>query len=335
MTRKISNRVIAFCLALLAIVTAIPTVAFASSTQITGKSTTAQTVYTGPSSTYYEAAGSISQDETVYILGKEKGLNWYHIQYHVGSQQKSGYVPVSTITSISGGTPAEEEYYGGYAVSNAKQTVWSCDDPSIAINIGSVGDNEGVTRLYAYGNVMFVEYSTSGKAKRGYIFNPDFSYPADVTCVARVTQDSDISYGCKSGYSWGRVGSVDAGEYVAVLAGSNSKNMIYVEYNTSNGRKRGYMSASNVSMHGGVTVASLPDMYGILQGVELRPTALGSSGETMHVYAGPGTSYYKVDELAADYATYYDGEEDIDGHNWLYIIYNVNGVWKSGFIINS
>ena len=332
MTRKISNRVIAFCLALLAIVTAIPTVAFASSTQITGKSTQAQTVYTGPSSTYYGEAGSIGKDETVYILGKEKGLNWYHIQYHAGTKQKSGYVPASTIYSISGGVPAEEEYYGGYAVSNASQTVWSCDDPSIAVNIGSIGDNEGVTRLYAYGNVMFVEYSTSNKAKRGYIFNPDFSYPAEVTCAARVTQDSDIYYGCKSGYSWGRVGSVDAGEYVAVIAGSYSKNMVYVEYNTSNGRKRGYMSASNVSMHGGVNLTALPDMFGMPQGAELRPTPLGSNGQVMHVYAGPGTTYYKVDQLAADHEIYRDGETTIDGHKWVYIVYMVNGVWRSGFI---
>jgi len=133
MKKRISRRLMAFLLLAVMLITAVPVVSHASSTQITGRSTVAQTVYSGPSSSYYTSIGSISPNETVYVLGKEKGLGWYHIQYWAGSNQKSGYVPTNTITAISGGTPGEEEFYGGYAHSNANQTVWSCDDPSFAL----------------------------------------------------------------------------------------------------------------------------------------------------------------------------------------------------------
>ncbi|MBQ3413845.1 MAG: hypothetical protein IJH39_00525 [Clostridia bacterium] len=332
MTRTIDKKVVAVFMALLTIFMVFPNVAHASSTQITGRSTTAQTVYTGPSSSNYESAGSIGANEEVYILGKEKNQNWYHIQYHAGSKQKSGYVPTSTITSISGGTPSNEEFYGGYAVSTTYQTVWSCDDASIAVNIGSVSANEGVTRLYAYGNVMYIEYSTSGKAKRGYVFNPQFSYPENVTCAARVTNSSSISYGLGGDGPWATVGSVAAGEYVAVIAGSNSLNTVYVEYNTSSGRKRGYMSASNLEFHGGVSLGALSDMYGFVGPNYLGGTNAGPVNSTTYVYAGPGYPYASVGYLDAGETYVWVTDITINNHSWSYIHYKVNGAWKSGFI---
>lgn len=333
MTKKIITRYASFFFGILFIALNLISIKVeASSTQIRGRSTVAQTVYTGPSSSNYEVMGSIDANEEIYILGKEKGLNWYHIQYHAGSKQKSGYVPISTITSITGGTPNEEEFYGGYAVSNTAQTVWSCDNPSIAVSIGSIGVNEGVTRLYAYDNVMLIEYSTSGKAKRGYVYNPNFSYPISTTCAARVTSSSTLTYGCKSGYSWGTAGSVDAGEYVAVLAGSAGRNIVYVEYNTSSGRKRGYMPASKLAFHGGVTVASLDDMYGIPGGTEVGAYPLAPVSGKTAVYAGPGTSYAKVGYIMPETTYGFDGEITINGNHWTYIIYKENGVMVSGFI---
>ncbi len=331
MKKRISRRLMAFLLLSAMLITAVPVVSHASSTQITGRSTVAQTVYSGPSSSYYTSIGSISANETVYVLGKEKGLDWYHIQYWAGSNQKSGYVPTNTITSISGGTPGEEEFYGGYAHSNAYQTVWSCDDPSLAVNIGSISANEPVTRLYAYGNVMYIEYSTASGAKRGYVYSPNFSYPVSPTCVARVTVNTTLMYGCKSGYTWEVAGSVGAGEYVSVLAGSAGRNIVYVEYNSSSGRKRGYMSASNLSMHGGVTVVKLDDMYGYIEGTEIGAFPITITG-TVPVYASPSTASATIGSVSNEEVGF-DGEITINGQHWTYIIYSTaSGKWKAGFI---
>lgn len=332
MIKKFSSKMGAFFMAILIMLFVMPSVVHASSTQITGRSNIAQTVYAGPSASYYTTIGSISANEQVYILGKEKGLGWYHIQYTAGNKQKSGYVPTSSINSIIGGTPNEEEFYGGYAHSNSAQTVWSCDDPSLAVSIGSISANESVTRLYAYGNVMFIEYSTSSGAKRGYVFSPNFSYPIGKTCVARVTTKSSLLYGCKSGYAWASAGTVSAGEYVAVLAGSASRNIVYVEYNTKSGRKRGYMSANNLSMHGGVSVSSLGDMYGFgSNGGEIGAYPLNITG-THTVYAGPSHSSAAIGSISNEQVGF-DGEITINGNHWTYIIYSTSsGTWKSGFI---
>jgi len=332
MTKTFSKRTMAFGMAILMVLMMIPTFASASSTAITGRSNIAQTVYAGPSSSYYTTIGSIGANEQVYILGKEKGLNWYHIQYIAGSSQKSGYVPVDTISSISGGTPHEEEFYGGFAYSNATQTVWSCDEASKAVSIGTVGANEGVTRLYAYGDVMFIEYSTSSGAKRGYVYSPNFSYTG-TTCAARVTQNTTLSYGARTDYAFQTAGSLSAGEYVAVLSGSAGLNKVYVEYNTNNGRRRGYMPASNLALHGGTTVSSLPDMYKIQNGqfLPLAPVGVGTSQD---VYGGPGRTYATIGSVSAGETIAVLTSMTINGGKWHCIMYEVGdtNVWKTGYI---
>lgn len=321
------KRLLSFLMSFAMMVLMVPSVVFASSTQITGVSTQAQTVYAGPSSSNYVTIGSIGSGEKVYILGKEKGENWYHIQYHAGSKQKSGYVPTSTITSISGGTPQEESFYGGYAYSNAAQTVWSCDDSSLAVNIGSIGQGEGVTRLYAYGNVMFIEYSTSSGAKRGYVYSPNFIYPISETCVARVKSSSTVSYGYKAGYNYLSVGSVGTGEDVAILATSNSLGIAWIEYNTNSGRKRGYMSLSNLEKH------NPPSNFDDLPGFYYAYTTI-TQVNPITVYAGPSEKYAVVGSVGANEEIKYNGSININGIWYYNIYYYVTGTnsLKSGYI---
>ena len=70
----------------------------------TGTMNTARTVYFGPSSSNYAVVGSVEKNEDIAIMGKNAG--WYFIVYIVGSTStfKSGYVPASTVSSISGGS---------------------------------------------------------------------------------------------------------------------------------------------------------------------------------------------------------------------------------------
>lgn len=70
-----------------------------SDTSKTGNMVSAQTVYAGPSDSDYATVGSVDPNEKVYILGQQSG--WYHIQYHAGSVQKSGFVPKSTVYNLN------------------------------------------------------------------------------------------------------------------------------------------------------------------------------------------------------------------------------------------
>lgn len=70
-----------------------------SDTSKTGHMVSAQTVYAGPSDSDYATVGSVDPNEQVYILGQQSG--WYHIQYHAGSVQKSGFVPKSTLYNLN------------------------------------------------------------------------------------------------------------------------------------------------------------------------------------------------------------------------------------------
>ena len=91
----------------------------------TGVMNTARTVYFGPSSSNYAVVGSVEKNEDIVVLGKNAG--WYFISYVVGSTStfKSGYVPVSTVSSISGSVH-EQVFEEGYNYSDSELTVKSC-----------------------------------------------------------------------------------------------------------------------------------------------------------------------------------------------------------------
>lgn len=329
MTKTFKKRLLSIVLTLVTCLSIIPSIPVKAATNydsyISGVSTTAQSVYYGPSSGYYTAIGSIGSGEKIYILGKEKGLGWYHILYHAGSKNmKSGYIPTSTVRNISNGTPHEEEYYGGYAYSNSYQKVWSCDDPSTAVEVGSIDAGEGVTRLYAYNNVMFIEYTTNNKAKRGYVFSPNFSYPVSPTCVGRITTSSSLSYGANPNLNFQNVGSVGAREFVAVLGASATRGYAYVEYNTNSGRKRGYIPTGCISLSGGETWTSLPDLYGCVRGQFISFTNVYTA-YTTQVYATPTKQGIKMHSLPANYPIIYAGQVTINGVAWNNIVYKPSG----------
>lgn len=83
MTKTFKKRLLSIVLTLVTCLSIIPSIPVKAATNydsyISGVSTTAQSVYYGPSSGYYTAIGSIGSGEKIYILGKEKGLGWYHI----------------------------------------------------------------------------------------------------------------------------------------------------------------------------------------------------------------------------------------------------------------
>lgn len=221
-----------------------------SDTSKTGNMVSAQTVYAGPSDSDYAKVGSVDPNEVVYILGQQSG--WYHIQYHAGSVQKSGFVLKSTLYNInvSDSDINEEIMTGGQRYAQKNLSLQSCDNTSISTTLGTVYAGEGLTLLYDYGytgdngsyRIAYIEISTSTGTKRGYVYNDQLDNAGYNTSVARVTATNSAYSGPDNSYV--KLGGAYYNEFVSILAKEGDK--VFVEYNTTGGRKRGYMSYSNL-----------------------------------------------------------------------------------------
>ena len=302
--------------------------AHAATTVITAQSTESQTVKSGPSYSYYTDVGSISAGEGVIVLGAVKNEGWYHIRYNVGNtgNMKCGYVPSYTLTNLSA-TPSTEIYNGGERISTSAQTVWSCDLYGKKINIGSISANEPVTLLYEFKSIYngasyngaYIEYSTSNGTKRGYLYNYGLtSCPgASVSSVARMINSATV-YGGPSTSNCHAIGSIGKSEFVTVVA--KEGDWVCVEYNTNNGRKRGFLSSGYLDYHRpGLTYSDFWN-NGITS-----PDAF--SGIDRTVFAGPSDQFatlgtIKTYETTFKYYTTYSGWDyisfkDSDG-KWIY-----------------
>ena len=295
-----------------------------SDTSKYGYMTQSRSVYFGPSSNDYATVGSVDYNEQVYILGKCSG--WYHIQYHVGNtgKQKSGFVPTNTVTNIVAPTPVhEEQMTGGYRFANSNITIYSCDDLSIALSVGTVFSGEGVTLMYDYlysdnsksYNISYVEYSTSSGTKRGYTYSSNISSPGYVTSVARILSTSSAYSGPDTSYV--KLGGAYYNEYVSIL--QKEGNWVFVEYNTTSGRKRGFMKYENMSNcnypSGGYADFS-------------TFTNLKKATQQLTVYGGPNTNYANIGTIFnQEIVSYYTTER-----NMAYVEYSTANGAKRGYV---
>lgn len=179
---------------------------------------------------------------------------------------------------------------------------------------------------------LWVEYSTSNGAKRGYVQIPQDELGGRHDGVGKVTQNSTVYYGRtdKTGKygSYQSTGTVYAGEIVAIIA--KNDNWAYIEYNTNSGRKRGYMAYSNLHVYNRPGI--FPDFYNHNK----AGTSTHISGRR-YVYAGPTSKYVQVGWVENEYVTVFDEECVMDGSNnqyWSqYIEYQSGGQTKSGFLV--
>jgi len=284
----------------------------------TGKMNTARTVYFGPSSSDYATVGSVDSGEDIVVMGKNAG--WYFISYVVGSTStfKSGCVPVSTVSNISG-TIDEAHFSGGYNYSDSELTVKSCYLFDYAINSGTIYSGEGFTELQKYYEdgkyVSLVEFSTPSGTKRGFVNSSNLHIsPVDST-VARVKAGSSPAYaGTDSSYV--KLGGVYKNEFVAVLAVDNN-GYAFVEYNTTSGRKRGYVRYSDLSNY---CVRSYSK--------NLTHQSLKKSTKELTVYGGPNSDYASIGTIFnQEVVSFIDIER-----NYSYIEYTTSNGAKRGYV---
>lgn len=297
-----------------------------SDTSKTGNMKLAQNVYAGPDASNYFKVGSVSNGEMVYLLGQQAG--WYHIQYMVTgtSQQKSGFVPVSTVNN-NGYYINEEQMTGGQKYPQQGLNVQSCDDFNIAIKVGSIFQGEGVTVLYDYGysdssksyNVSYIEFSTSSGTKRGYVYTDQLNSASYPTSVARVLDTNSAYAGPDNSYV--KLGGAYYNEFVTILAKNTNNDWAFVEYNTSSGRKRGYMSYSKLYNY------NHPGMYNDLA----TNQGLRQATQALTVYGGPNSNNANIGSVLNQEVVSLFGIEN----DYAYVEYSTTNGAKRGYVIES
>lgn len=305
----------------------------------TGKSSSSQPVYFGPSTNNYAEIGSVNWHEVVQIIGMTN--DWYHVTYEIGSTgtYKTGYLPKSEVFDASGPDLYEEQLVGGYRVANRELDVRSYDVYNQSVSIGTVYNTEGVTCLYDYTNsegeqVSYIEFATAKGTKRGYINKSYLTEPINYyenghhydTTVGYVKYDVNLSMGVGNGYvNSGLALSKD--EYVSVL-GKENRNL-YVEYNTKSGRKRAYATMDSIDLTRHYTDGALnwyPDLP-VLYGQKVSNTA-------QTVYGTPSTQSASIGSIGQGEAVYvYMNHKFNDINNsYSYIAYNTSNGKKTGYV---
>ncbi len=202
-------------------------------------------------------------------------------------------------------------------------------DSSLNSPTGTVFANETFTVLdWYYDNdwnkVGHIEYSTAGGMKSGYVvgIHEDTTY----TCVATANSYAVVYYGNNTS-TYKTAGSISANEKVVVLGESGGWS--YIEYNTTSGRKRGYVYTSCLYSH-------RTPSYG-WQGFYLN-----SNGSTKYIsgsytiYSGPKTTYTTVGSVSNENVqVYYTLQPGSQGVCALFVSYNVTGTSqrKTGWIV--
>lgn len=175
--------------------------------------------------------------------------------------------------------------------------------------------NETFTILCKDGNSYFISYSTANGPTLGYVFT-GFMFDTYSTCMGIVTSYSSVYYGPDT-TTYERSGSVNSGEHVAILA--SESNWYFIEYDTSNGRKRAYVPAQNVSIQ-----------YAEDSNIPLFGNVCGelTISSKINVRQGPSTLYSVYGSVSNQKADLLKVEDD-----FYYIRYSLNsGKLKTGYI---
>ena len=175
--------------------------------------------------------------------------------------------------------------------------------------------NETFTILCKDGNSYFISYSTANGPTLGYVFT-GFMFDTYSTCMGIVTSYSSVYYGPDT-TTYERSGSVNSGEYVEILA--SESNWYFIEYDTSNGRKRAYVPAQNVSIQ-----------YAEDSNIPLFGNVCGelTISSKINVRQGPSTLYSVYGSVSNQKADLLKVEDD-----FYYIRYSLNsGKLKTGYI---
>ena len=220
------------------------------------------------------------------------------------------------------GAVHEQNFTEGYNYSDSELDIKSCYLFDYAINNGTIYAEEGFTELQPYYEdgkwVSLVEFSTPSGTKRGFV-NSSSMHITNVkdTSVARVIASSSPAYAGPDN-SYVKLGGVYDNEFVAILA--RNGDWAYSEYNTANGRKRGYIKYSDLSNYQSRTYPA-----------DKKHISLKKATKELSVYGGPNSNYANIGTVFNQEIVSYLGTE----RNYSYVEYTTTNGSKRGYVPTS
>lgn len=231
---------------------------------------------------------------------------------------------LTLMPAMSMNVSATTNYSGGMAVMGSSSEPVRSNPSSSASVIGTVYAFETFTVLSdSQVGWYWIEYSTSSGAKRGYISSANCRGSTATSRLGQVKSTATLYYG-PSTSTYMASGTVYSGEFVSILRVGEDVDWAYVEYNTTQGRKRGYMRYSNLTDY---------DDWKTVDGLYTSGTNEWND-TAKSVYAGPCSTYPVVGSIGSENITVC-GAASYDGTFYKYIIYTVDGTSqkKSGWIV--
>lgn len=179
-------------------------------------------------------------------------------------------------------------------------------------------------------NAYYVQYNitTSPGYKQGYIKKSNNYTEDSNTCAGQMIRGSTVYFGPDEN-TYNTVGSVNYGECVAVLAKSDNGKWYYIEYDTVNGRKRGYVPV--------LTFSCLSKV--VLYCPEYRYAGSSTDGpfsttKTHALYAGETTKHNQVGTIPAGSTVKVVNSFQEGSKNIFFIMCEHNGKYTSGYILD-
>ncbi len=213
------------------------------------------------------------------------------------------------------------------SVGSNSHTVWTTSGATT--KKGTIFAGETFTVISKEGDAYLIEYSTSNGTKQGYLLkDSDVFIHSYGTCLASMKETATVYYGPNSS-TYEVAGTVFAGENVVVIETDYTWDCI--EYNTTSGRKRGYILSSQ---------ANCPNKrFSSIPAITVFNTRLPEyvyvSGRTV-VRSGPNTTFPEIGAVnTGDNPILYAKLHSSGGHKYYYIRYTVDssGKYKTGYII--
>lgn len=277
------------------------------------------TVYSGPS-TSYSTVGSVSSNEAITLLSTTAINSYYYIEYSSSNGSKRGYISSSNTSTTSktglGVTLKDIEVYDDYVV-----------------NSGSLYKNEYFVITGVNDSYYRIEYNISTGRKSGYVHKSDVTLVNSSVTIPTIANSSALQavpalstnvYAGPSTSIYANIGSVDSSDTVGVLGKEGS--YYYIQYSTSSGSKRGYITKSALK-----SFASDSTVYPT--GVESVAAYADAPKTACTVYSCPNSNCATIGSISADEGiTVFPSIKD---NGYTFVEYSTSSNTKRGFISTS
>lgn len=231
-------------------------------------------------------------------------------------------IAITTMITVTPVKAASTPSWGGLRIAhNGPLTVY--EDENCTVRKGTVYQYEGYTVLNRSAKGFEIQYSNSNGAQHGYTNEFVDEYACGRTGLAKIKNTTNVYVGTSTTVN-PIAGKVYAGEYVSLLA--QDDDWAYIEYDTSNGRKRGYIYYGHLDV-----IHRYPLMTHIY--MHNNPGKTQYIDGTFTIYSGPSSKYCEVGSVSNENVTLY-AKVNVSGNYSVYIEYNVaNNQRKGGFIV--